>query len=166
MIVLPAFPPVCRPVPPPRLRPWQGFGHGCNVQEHVNYGACLDGRCCTRHSVERRNALRVVQFLGGRQRGQGQGRGGTVHGTAAEADAARNGSSAPNSPSVQRPDASVASCSSADSGTAGGASSASAENGRAGSPGVSCAGRTQSAGGKRTPLHFASERGELALVDR
>lgn len=53
-----------RSAPPLQVRPWQGFGSGCSVEEHINYGACLDGRCSTRHSVEKRNALWVVQFLG------------------------------------------------------------------------------------------------------
>ncbi|CAM9709197.1 unnamed protein product [Pylaiella littoralis] len=137
----------CRPVPPPHLRPWQGFGSGCNVQEHIDYGACLDGRCCTRNSFEQKNALRVVQFLGrgqrpGRRRDRGQ----------------RQGRSANEKP--------IVGSSPGDNGTFDEATAASPNVSRGmASAGVLRPPEARAAVRKRTPLHFASERGELALVD-
>jgi len=84
----------------------------------------------------------------------------------AEVRGGQNESPVANSPPSWCNDTSAASFSSADSGTVGASTAVSAGNGQAGSPVVSRAGRVQSAGGRRTPLHFASERGELALVDR
>ncbi|CAN0321222.1 unnamed protein product [Ectocarpus fasciculatus] len=134
-----------RPVPPPRLRPWQGFGNGCSVQEHIDYGACLDGRCCSRHSVEKKNALLVVQFLHGqRQRRSPQ----------SPEPAREDASPSSNSPATHNEDGTPLSFSSADVG--GGGSELVVRSGAARAAAVR----------KRTPLHFASERGELSLVDR
>eukprot|EP00752_Nemacystus_decipiens_P008814 g7866.t1 len=237
----------------PAAAPWEGFGNGCNLQEHIDYGACLDGRCCTRHSVERKNALRVVQFLGqqekgvgrGREQGQGQRRsrravrpnrrvGGRSNGNNTDrctvgAESGRHqgfrptGASSPLSPlsplsitpsegrdskregfsstpvgesvggKAQTPGAedgslrangsagslsaafnsmsspcleeSGASCSSADTGAQGPSTASTDASGRGGTV-ASCSDEARVADGKRTPLHFASERGELALVDR
>eukprot|EP00753_Platysulcus_tardus_P007497 PLAT15236.1.p1 GENE.PLAT15236.1~~PLAT15236.1.p1 ORF type:complete len:500 (+),score=163.21 PLAT15236.1:40-1539(+) len=37
-----------------------GFGFGCSVEEHIRYGACLDGRCSQRGSWERSQQLRSL----------------------------------------------------------------------------------------------------------
>lgn len=233
-----SYPLFLRPVPPPRLRPWQGFGNGCSVQEHIDYGACLDGHCCTRHSVERKNALRVVQFLGGgqrqrrgRDRGQRQGRSANgncgrrnerVDGlqqilrpnttrsrkrpsdplspsssppqserrdqseekpngfscssargnddSSVEADRRVSDGSSPSplfsssSPNRAEP---VVGFSSADTSTIDESTAVSSvASGGGASVGVFCNGEARAAARKKTPLHFASERGELALVDR
>ncbi|CAM9665233.1 unnamed protein product, partial [Hapterophycus canaliculatus] len=134
-----------RPAPPPHLRPWQGFGNGCSVAEHIGYGACLDGRCCARHSVEQRNALRVVQFLG-RERPGGGGKG----------QASRRRSLRYNSTLRDF---------SMNDGTVDTSVVSSAVLGRE-SAGVAGFEEARAAGRKRTPLHFAAERGELSLVDR
>ena len=34
-----------------------GFGYGCNLEEHIKYGQCLDGRCSTRGTWEKSNVL-------------------------------------------------------------------------------------------------------------
>ena len=34
------------------LGPPKGFGFGCSMEEHVKYGQCLDGLCCTRGTWE------------------------------------------------------------------------------------------------------------------
>lgn len=227
-----------RAVPPPRLRPWQGFGNGCNLQEHIDYGACLDGRCCTRHSIERKNALRVVQFLGERGQGPGQNRGqrrasrrhGPIFGhpngngdrsTAGvegrrQQDVGPSSECSPSSPlsplsappseeindkrdafsstrvggvigskakddgGVEEPlmgdgtarssssrclEESGASCSSAGTGTLA-PSTVSAGTSGGDAAGGACSEGARAGGRRRTPLHFASERGELALVDR
>ncbi|CAM9113630.1 unnamed protein product [Ectocarpus sp. 6 AP-2014] len=133
-----------RPVPPPRLRPWQGFGNGCSVQEHIDYGACLDGRCCSRHSVEKKNALLVVQFLDGQRQRR----------SPRSLESAREDASPPsNSPATHNEDGTPLSFSSADVGGGGGEFAVGS-------------GAARAAVRKRTPLHFASERGELSLVDR
>lgn len=36
----------------PVLSAPKGFGYGCSVDEHVKYGQCLDGLCCTRGTWE------------------------------------------------------------------------------------------------------------------
>eukprot|EP00903_Cladosiphon_okamuranus_P019235 g17688.t1 len=222
----------------------------CSLQEHIDYGACLDGRCCTRHSVERKNALRVVQFLGDQGKGRGkkncsQGQDqrrsrrasnrhrpdrncdrGTVRAEGRRHQdprpTSRTGLSSPSSslsplPSEARDDTldafssttigngisskaetdgsgagesslrgdgsagssnaalnstsspgleeSGASCSSTDTGTLG-PPTASADTSSREGPDGACSKEARVAGRKRTPLHFASERGELALVDR
>lgn len=114
------------------------------MQEHIDYGACLDGRCCSRHSVEKKNALLVVQFLDGqRQRRSPQ----------SPEPAREDASPSPNPPANHNEDGKPLSFVSADVG--GGAGELAVGSGAA-----------RAAVRKRTPLHFASERGELSLVDR
>lgn len=114
------------------------------MQEHIDYGACLDGRCCNRHSVEKKNALLVVQFLDGqRQRRSPQ----------SPEPAREDAPPSPNSPATHNEDGTPLSFSSADAGGGGGEL-------------VIGSGAARAAVRKRTPLHFASERGELSLVDR
>lgn len=38
--------------PPRPTEAHAGFGYGCNVEEHVKFGHCLDGRCSTRSNWE------------------------------------------------------------------------------------------------------------------
>ncbi|CAB1111577.1 unnamed protein product [Ectocarpus sp. CCAP 1310/34] len=131
-------------VPPPRLRPWQGFGNGCSVQEHIDYGACLDGRCCSRHSIEKKNALLVVQFLDGQRHRRSPQSPEPVH---------EDASPSSRSPATHNEDGTPLSFSSAGVGGGGGELAVGS-------------GAARAAVRKRTPLHFASERGELSLVDR
>ncbi|CAM9417729.1 unnamed protein product, partial [Laminaria digitata] len=136
----------CRPVPPSYLRSWRGFGNGCNVDEHIGYGACLDGLCCTRHSVEKRNALRVVQF----RRPSGKR-------TCSRRDSRRHRGSDRLEQNYHLLHSSSSSFPLSQPGK---------ENeGKENEPIV---GGSDSVvhPRERTPLHFASERGELSLVDR
>mmetsp|Transcript_68180 Transcript_68180/g.137147 ORF Transcript_68180/g.137147 Transcript_68180/m.137147 type:complete len:673 (-) Transcript_68180:246-2264(-) len=41
--------------------PFQAFGFGCSMEEHVLYGQCLDGRCCARSHMEQVVKLRVAK---------------------------------------------------------------------------------------------------------
>ncbi|CAM9141998.1 unnamed protein product [Scytosiphon promiscuus] len=148
-----------RPTPPPHLRSWRGFGNGCSVAEHVGYGACLDGRCCSRHSVEKKNALRVVQFLGRKREGGGKERASRRQPPTKEA------SSKSNSPPVRHQENITVCDSPVDDSTVDTSvvSSTALQGESAGVAGVK---ERQVAGRRRTPLHFAAERGELSLVDR
>lgn len=144
-----------RSVPPTHLREWHGFGNDCSVEEHVRYGACLDGRCCMRHSVEKRNALRVMQFRTKR-------RGGTPH-----KQTANDGASYTMSTST-RSDEDKENSSSKRSGSTSeypqGKAKISVENDHSGAAvaGLGIGRKTR----RRTPLHFASDLGDLSLVGR
>jgi len=53
--------------PPPKVEEapteaHSGFGFGCNVEEHIKFGHCLDGRCSTRSNWE---SIRKRWVLGG-----------------------------------------------------------------------------------------------------
>ena len=37
----------------------RNFGHGCNLQEHILYGQCLDGKCSSRGFWEKRNVRNI-----------------------------------------------------------------------------------------------------------
>jgi len=43
----------------PNLRAMRNFGHGCNLQEHILYGQCLDGKCSDRGFWEKRNVRKI-----------------------------------------------------------------------------------------------------------
>jgi hypothetical protein len=43
----------------PNLRAMRNFGHGCNLQEHILYGQCLDGKCSSRGFWEKRNTRKI-----------------------------------------------------------------------------------------------------------
>ena len=47
----------CRPVS--AARSFTGFGFGCNMDEHVRYGRCIDGKCSSRSTWEKTNALKL-----------------------------------------------------------------------------------------------------------
>jgi len=40
----------------PKLRAMRNFGFGCNLQEHILYGQCLNGKCSTRSPWEKFNS--------------------------------------------------------------------------------------------------------------
>jgi hypothetical protein len=43
----------------PALKNFKEFGFGCNLEEHIKYGCCLDGGCSTRSTWEKANKQRV-----------------------------------------------------------------------------------------------------------
>ena len=43
----------------PKLQPFAGFGFGCNLEEHIKYGCCLDGGCSGRSTWEKANQMRL-----------------------------------------------------------------------------------------------------------
>ena len=43
----------------PALKNYKEFGYGCNLEEHIKYGCCLDGGCSTRSTWEQANQQRV-----------------------------------------------------------------------------------------------------------
>lgn len=149
-----------RPAPPLGLRSWRGFGNGCSLEQHVNYGACLDGRCCARHSIETRNALRVVQFLGraATPSGEADRRRQSRHRLRASSPTDKDTSAVAGEDLSLPRGHSANSSSSRQAGTAD-------SSGVPGSTGGASA-RVRRGSRRKTPLHFASERGELSLVDR
>ena len=44
----------------PTLKNFKEFGFGCNLEEHIKYGCCLDGGCSTRSTWEQANKQRVT----------------------------------------------------------------------------------------------------------
>jgi len=44
----------------PTLKNYKEFGFGCNLEEHIKYGCCLDGGCSTRSTWEHANKQRVT----------------------------------------------------------------------------------------------------------
>ena len=44
----------------PTLKDFKEFGYGCNLEEHIKYGCCLDGGCSTRSTWEQANSQRVT----------------------------------------------------------------------------------------------------------
>lgn len=165
------------------------------MDEHIGYGACLDGLCCTRHSIEKRNALRVDQFRGqaGKSRRDSRSRRSDrlenhhhlrspLSGSGKENEPVGGGSSS-NSNAVPtgklRGQAAGSSLSRGETNT--GLSRChpksativpvSRKVSRNVSRNVSRSatatlGVTRSSHRERTPLHYASERGELSLVER
>ncbi|CAM9718044.1 unnamed protein product, partial [Ascophyllum nodosum] len=135
---------------------WKGFGYGCSMKEHIDYGACLDGRCCMRHSIERKNASWVVQS-------QGQGCDRTRHLPSTRTRSSDGGQRATRAETEGRKEA-VALCSYGSDGSQ-------SLHPRSGHPisvsrrAVNTA-RLDQFGRKRAPLHFASERNEVSVVDR
>jgi len=43
----------------PKLRAMASFGFGCNLQEHILYGQCLNGKCSTRSPWEKFNSTTI-----------------------------------------------------------------------------------------------------------
>lgn len=143
------------------------------MEEHVNYGACLDGKCSTRHSIEKRNALRLVQFSEKRRapassrrhrrqqhiRGQPSQRGKYRDDESSDgkqtSDRAKIFGVEENSEAMSKARGQVNSCGEECSGRKDGP----------GSKDTRLAGIEQATRKKR-PLHFASENGDLSLVTR
>lgn len=176
--------PCVRPARPTYLHSWRGFGHGCNMDEHIGYGACLDGLCCTRHSIEKRNALRVVQFRGqtGKSRRDSRRRRsdrsenhhlGSPLSRSGKENQPVGGTSSSNAVPAGKPRGQLAGSSLSRGETTTALSRCHLDSAaivpvsRSGSRDTTATlGVTRSSHRERTPLHFASERGELSLVDR
>ncbi len=43
----------------PTLYEFKNFGYGCNLEEHIKYGQCLDGKCSERSRWEQTNKLKT-----------------------------------------------------------------------------------------------------------
>ena len=43
----------------PTLYEFKNFGYGCNLEEHIEYGQCLDGKCSERSRWEQTNKLKT-----------------------------------------------------------------------------------------------------------
>ena len=169
-----------RPVCSTHLRSWRGFGNGCSIHEHIGYGACLDGLCCTRHSIEKRNALRIVQFrgqAGKSRRDSRRRRSDHLENHHLRSSLSRSGKeNEPVGSSNAVPAAKLRGRSTASSLPRGETAGLSRCHPKSAalvpvSPSVARSatairGATRSSHRERTPLHFASERGELSLVDR
>jgi hypothetical protein len=48
----------------PTLYEFKNFGYGCNLEEHIEYGQCLDGKCSERSRWEQTNKLKTRMEVG------------------------------------------------------------------------------------------------------
>ncbi|KAG5185423.1 hypothetical protein JKP88DRAFT_289289 [Tribonema minus] len=142
---------------------WGTYGYGCSLDEHVLYGACLDGKCLQRHAAERLNQARCRRHRA--HAGAGSSSGASVGSASALVASAL---SAPGGLTHSNSSYTTAKNTSSVSGGASTISSGSAAAGGGSSTLSGCGGSRGGTNGSRgqhqTALHMAIYYGDLEQV--